>query len=319
MTETDHLSQHVPEQLAGKRLDQALSIMFPDFSRARLQRWIRDGHVTVNGVSMRPRDQVFGGELVELTVKLEDETQWQPQALPLDIIYEDDSIIIINKPPGVVVHPGAGNIDGTLSNALLHHASELESIPRAGVVHRIDKDTSGLLVIARTLQAQKSLVEQLQARAFEREYEALTQGVMTAGGTVDAPIGRHPVNRLRQAVVASGKEAITHYRVKEKFRAHTYISVKLETGRTHQIRVHMAHIHYPLVGDPLYGGRLRIPANATPELESTLRNFRRQALHAGRLGFLHPRTKEAVEWQVPMPEDMDQLIAACRRDKEMNQ
>ena len=318
MAETEHFSQHVPEQLAGKRLDQALTTMFPDFSRARLQRWIRDGHVTVDGEQRRPRDQVFGGELVELSVVLEDETHWQPQELPLDIVYEDDSVIIINKPPGVVVHPGAGNIDNTLSNALLHHAPELEFVPRAGIVHRIDKDTSGLLVIARTLQAQKSLVEQLQARAFVREYEALAQGVMTAGGTVDAPIGRHPVNRLRQAVVANGKEAITHYRVKEKFRAHTYISVKLETGRTHQIRVHMAHIHYPLVGDPVYGGRLRIPANATPELEAALRAFRRQALHAARLGFLHPKTQQPVEWQVVMPKDMAQLIEACRQDKELN-
>ncbi|WP_455217043.1 23S rRNA pseudouridine(1911/1915/1917) synthase RluD, partial [Kaarinaea lacus] len=241
-------------------------------------------------------------------------TRWQPQKLPLDIVYEDDAVIVINKPPGLVVHPGAGNRDSTLGNALLHHAPELESVPRAGVVHRIDKDTSGLLVIARTLQAQKSLVEQLQARSFEREYEALTQGVMTAGGTVDAPIGRHPVNRLRQAVVASGKEAITHYRVREKFRAHTFISVKLETGRTHQIRVHMAHIHYPLVGDPVYGGRLRIPANASPELENALRSFKRQALHAARLGFVHPKSGKPVEWQVAMPDDMAHLIEACRED-----
>jgi len=319
MTETEQYSQQVPAQLAGKRLDQALSVMFPDFSRARLQRWIKDGHVTVDGSTMRSRDQVLGGELVELSVVLEEETHWQPQAMALDILHEDGSIIIINKPPGVVVHPGAGNPDGTLSNALLHFAPELELVPRAGVVHRIDKDTSGLLVIARTLKAQKSLVEQLQARAFVREYEALTQGVMTAGGTVDAPIGRHPVNRLRQAVVPNGKEAITHYRVREKFRAHTWIGVKLETGRTHQIRVHMAHIHYPLVGDPLYGGRLRIPANATPALMDALRSFKRQALHAGRLGFLHPETGQAVEWEVAMPEDMTSLIEACRQDREANQ
>jgi 23S rRNA pseudouridine1911/1915/1917 synthase len=316
MTETEQLSQHVPEQMAGKRLDQALSIMFPDYSRARLQRWIKDGHVTIEGEHRRPRDRVYGGELVKISVVLEDETHWKPQQLPLDVVHEDDSIIIINKPPGVVVHPGAGNIDNTLSNALLHHAPELASVPRAGIVHRIDKDTSGLLVVARTLQAQKSLVEQLQARSFEREYEALTQGVMTAGGTVDAPIGRHPVNRLRQAVVANGKEAITHYRVKEKFRAHTYISVKLETGRTHQIRVHMAHIHYPLVGDSVYGGRLRIPANATQELEDALRHFRRQALHAKRLGFVHPVTGQPVAWQVDMPDDMARLIEACRKDME---
>jgi 23S rRNA pseudouridine1911/1915/1917 synthase len=311
---SEHFSQQIPANLAGKRLDQALSVMFPDFSRARLQRWIKEGHVKVDGVAMRSRDQVLGGERVELSVVLEEETHWQPQALPLEMPYEDESIIIINKPAGVVVHPGAGNPDGTLSNALLHFAPELESVPRAGVIHRIDKDTSGLLVIARTLQAQKSLVEQLQARAFVREYVAVTQGVMTAGGTVNAPIGRHPVNRLRQAVVANGKEAITHYRV----RAHTCIDVKLETGRTHQIRVHMAHIHYPLVGDPLYGGRLRIPANATPELVEVLRSFKRQALHAGRLGFIHPKTGQAVEWQAEIPEDMARLIEACRHDRDVN-
>jgi 23S rRNA pseudouridine1911/1915/1917 synthase len=316
MTEPEVFSQIIPINLAGQRLDQALAAMFPDYSRARLQRWIKDGYVTVDGVQMKPKELVHGGQLVQLSVVLEEETRWQPQALPLEIVFEDASVIVINKPAGVVVHPGAGNIDGTLSNALLHHAPELESVPRAGVVHRIDKDTSGLLVIARTLKAQKSLVEQLQARAFEREYEALTQGVMTAGGTVDAPIGRHPVNRLRQAVVPNGKEAITHYRVVEKFRTHTHIRVKLETGRTHQIRVHMAYIHYPLVGDPLYGGRLRIPAGATPELEAALRAFKRQALHAGRLGFVHPESGKAVEWQVPLPDDMTQLIEACRRDAE---
>jgi 23S rRNA pseudouridine1911/1915/1917 synthase len=323
MTVSEHFSQRIPDQLGGKRLDQALAAMFPDYSRARLQRWIKDGHVTVDGSPMRPRDQIHGGELVELSVVLEEETRWRPQSLPLDIVYEDESVIIINKPPGVVVHPGAGNMDGTLSNALLHHAPELESVPRAGIVHRIDKDTTGLLVIARNLVAQKSLVDQLQARSFEREYEALTQGVMTAGGTVDAPIGRHPTNRTRQAVVRSsdsggGKEAITHYRVLEKFRVHTHIKVKLETGRTHQIRVHMAHIHYPLVGDPDYGGRLRIPPRATPDLDTALRRFRRQALHAARLGFIHPQTQEPVEWRVAMPDDMARLIAACREDAREN-
>jgi 23S rRNA pseudouridine1911/1915/1917 synthase len=316
MTEPEVFSQTIPAELAGQRLDQALTAMFPDYSRARLQRWIKDGCVTVDGAQMKPKDLVHGGQRVQLSVVLEEETRWRPQALPLDIVYEDASVIVINKPAGLVVHPGAGNVDGTLSNALLHHAPELELVPRAGVVHRIDKDTSGLLVIARTLKAQKSLVEQLQARAFEREYEALTQGVMTAGGTVDAPIGRHPVHRLRQAVVPNGKEAITHYRVLEKFRAHTYIKVKLETGRTHQIRVHMAYIHYPLVGDPLYGGRLRIPAGVTSELEAVIRAFKRQALHAARLGFVHPESGKVVEWQVPLPDDMAQLINACRRDAE---
>ena len=329
MSNSEHYSQVIPDQLSGKRLDQALATMFPDYSRARLQRWIKDGHVTVDGTQMRPRDQVHGGEQVELSIVLEEETTWRPQKLPLDIVYEDESVIIINKASGVVVHPGAGNMDGTLSNALLHHAPELELVPRAGVVHRIDKDTSGLLMIARTIVAQKSLVEQLQARTVDREYWALTQGVMTAGGTVDAPIGRHPVHRTRQAVVEqremsdgemderetrNAKEAITHYRVLEKFRAHTYIKVKLETGRTHQIRVHMGHIKYPLVGDPVYGGRFRIPPKVTPEMEAALRGFKRQALHAAGLGFVHPKTGEFVEWQAPLPEDMAKLIEACRQD-----
>jgi 23S rRNA pseudouridine1911/1915/1917 synthase len=209
MTNSEHLSQIIPDELSGKRLDQALAAMFPDYSRARLQRWIKDGHVSVDGSQMRPKDQVHGGEQVELSIVLEEETSWRPQKLPLDIVFEDESVIIINKPPGVVVHPGAGNMDGTLSNALLHHAPELELVPRAGIVHRIDKDTSGLLMIARTIVAQKSLVEQLQARTVEREYRALTQGVMTAGGTVDAPIGRHPVNRTRQRGMPKRPSLIT--------------------------------------------------------------------------------------------------------------
>jgi len=315
---SQQMNAEIPEHLAGSRLDQALASLFPDYSRARLQRWIKDGHVTVDGKKRRPRDTVHGGEQISLTVALEEETNWVAQPLPLNIVFEDESIIVINKPAGLVVHPGAGNQHSTLSNALLHHAPELESVPRAGIVHRIDKETSGLLVVARTLVAQKSLGEQLQARAFDRHYQALVMGVMTAGGTVDAPIGRHPVNRTRQAVVdehaTSGKEAITHYRVAERFRAHTLVNVKLETGRTHQIRVHMAHIQYPLVGDPVYGGRLRIPSGATPELEKALRKFKRQALHAASLGFVHPLSGEEVSWEVPLPDDMQQLLAACRDD-----
>jgi len=317
-TKPQILELTIPGHMGGRRLDQALAALFPEYSRARLQRWIKDGHVSVDDAQRRPKDVVHGGEKVALTVVLEEETRWRPQALPLDIVYEDEAVLVINKPPGVVVHPGAGNMDGTLSNALLHHAPELETVPRAGIIHRIDKDTSGLLVVARTLIAQKSLVEQLQARAFEREYRAVVMGVMTAGGTVDAPIGRHPVNRTRQAVVANeapgGKEAVTHYRVAERFHAHTLVNVKLETGRTHQIRVHMAHIHYPLVGDPAYGGRLRIPAGATPGLEQALRGFRRQALHAARLGFVHPLSGVTVAWEAPLPEDMEKLLAACRED-----
>jgi 23S rRNA pseudouridine1911/1915/1917 synthase len=251
--ESSYTEISINPELAGLRLDQALAKLFPDYSRSRLQRWIKDGHVLVNGAVCRPKDTVFEADIIALTVVEEPEIEWRPQAIPLDLVYEDEAVLVINKPAGLVVHPGAGNVDGTLSNALLYYDPEIAKVPRAGVVHRLDKDTSGLLVVARTLTAQKHLVEQLQDRAFEREYEALTVGVMTAGGTVDAPIGRHPSNRLRMAVVPGGKEAITHYRVVERFRAHTHVRVKLETGRTHQIRVHMAHIHYPLVGDPVHG------------------------------------------------------------------
>ena len=291
-----------------------LAQLFPDYSRSRLQKWIKDGHVTVNQQRLRPKDTVFGGEIVELNVVLDDETQWQAQEIPLEIVYEDSDIIVINKPADFVVHPGAGNPDGTLGNALLHRYPELESVPRAGVVHRLDKDTTGLLVIARTLKAQKSLVEQLQAREFEREYVALVVGVMTSGGTVDEPIGRHPTQRIKMAVVHNGKEAVTHYRVLERFRAHTLVKVNLETGRTHQIRVHMAYIHYPLVGDPLYGGRLQIPSGCSPQFGEVLRQFKRQALHAARLGLVHPHTGDYMEWEAPLPADMAHLIAAARDD-----
>lgn len=300
--------------MAGERLDLVLVQLFPDYSRSRLQKWIKDGNVTVDQKKLRPKDTVFGGETVEVSVVLEDETQWQAQEIPLDVVYEDQSIIVINKPADFVVHPGAGNRDGTMGNALLHRYPELESVPRAGVIHRLDKDTTGLLVIARTLTAQKSLVEQLQAREFEREYAALVVGVMTAGGTVDEPIGRHPSQRLKMAVVNNGKEAVTHYRVMERFRAHTLVKVNLETGRTHQIRVHMAFINYPLVGDPLYGKRLHIPAGCSPQFAEALRQFKRQALHAAKLGLVHPSTGEFMQWESPLPEDMDQLIIAARED-----
>jgi len=266
MTESHRLTEIVPEKLAGLRLDQALAALFPDYSRARLTRWIKEGHVQVDGKRLRPRDAVHGGEEVVLEAE---------QDIPLDIVFEDEAVLVINKPAGLVVHPGAGNMDGTLSNALLHYDPALEQVPRAGVVHRLDKDTSGLLVVARTLMARKSLVEQLQARDFEREYLALAMGLMTAGGTVEAPIGRHPTHRLRQAVVPGGREAITHYRVEGRFRAHTLLRVKLETGRTHQIRVHMAYLKYPLVGElpcgfssvrpcMLSGWASNIPSAASP-------------------------------------------------------
>ncbi len=311
----EKLNAKVNIDQAGVRLDQALAALFPDFSRARLQNWIKQGLVMVDGVTaMRPRDKVLGGELVELDAEMEDQVECCPQPIPLDILYEDDSLLVINKPAGLVVHPAAGNPDGTLQNALLHHDETLIQLPRAGIVHRLDKETSGLLVVAKTTAAHKYLVEQLQQRSVKREYRAVVTGVMTAGGTVDQPIGRHPNQRTRMAVHPSGKPAVTHYRVLERFRFHTHLKVVLETGRTHQIRVHMAHIRYPLVGDPVYAGRLRIPPKVTPELEAMLRKFRRQALHARKLGLEHPMTKEWMEWKVEPPGDMQELLAVMAED-----
>jgi 23S rRNA pseudouridine1911/1915/1917 synthase len=314
MNEPVRLQARVPEELAGARLDQALSRMFPDFSRARLQQWIRAGQVTVDGRVMRPRDRVMGAEEVSVEAELEVQETYQPEAIALDLIYADDTLLVINKPVGMVVHPAAGNWEGTLQNALLHYAPELAQVPRAGIVHRLDKDTSGLLVVARTLTAHKRLVEQLQARTVKREYAAVVNGVFTAGGTVDEPIARHPVDRKRMAVVASGKPAVTHYRVAERFRAHTHVTVRLETGRTHQIRVHMAHLRHPLVGDRVYGGRLRLPPDCTARLREMLQSFRRQALHAARLALEHPKSGELMEWEAPLPADMVDLLEALRDD-----
>ncbi|MDH5786347.1 MAG: 23S rRNA pseudouridine(1911/1915/1917) synthase RluD [Chromatiales bacterium] len=309
-----NLSAEIPPELAGKRLDQVLAELFADYSRSRLSAWLKDGKVLVDGVQRKPRDKVIGGERITLNVELERDERFEPEPIALDIVYEDEAIIVINKPAGLVVHPAAGNWQGTLLNALLHHDPNLAAVPRAGIVHRLDKLTSGLLVVARTLEAQTSLVEQLQERSLTREYDAVVNGIFTGGGRVNEPIDRHPVDRKRMAVVRGGKEAITHYRVAERFRAHTHIKVKLETGRTHQIRVHMAHMKYPLVGDPVYGGRLRIPPASGEQLQETLRRFPRQALHASRLGLLHPSSGEYMEWQVPLPEDIEELLAVLRQD-----
>jgi len=314
-THTHQLAANVPPEAAGRRLDQVLAELFPDYSRTRLQLWLRAGYVTVDGKSPRSRNPVRGGERIIVTAAIEVETPWRgQQEIPLAIVYQDSAILIINKPPNLVVHPGAGNREGTLVNALLHYAPELANIPRAGVVHRLDKDTSGLLVVARSLPAQKRLVEQLQARTVKREYAAIVAGIMTAGGIIDAPIGRHPVERTRMAVVRSGKDAVSHYRVLERFRAHSYIKVRLETGRTHQIRVHMAHLHHPLVGDPTYGGRLRVPTDSGAALQEVLQGFKRQALHAGSLGLIHPESGEALNWEAPLPADMQQLLETLRAD-----
>lgn len=314
MQETSKLTVILPAELAGKRLDQALACVFPAYSRSRLQHWIKHGQVKVNNATARPRDTVRGGEQIVLMAATETEVVWCAQPLPLNIVYEDNTLIVVNKPPGLVVHPAVGNPEGTLVNALLHHAPELGEIPRAGIVHRLDKETTGLLVVARTLSAHHALVQQLQSRQVMREYRAVTVGVMTGGGTIDAPIGRHSVDRKRMAVTPSGKPAITHYRVTARFRGHTYISCRLETGRTHQIRVHLAHIGYPLVGDPAYGKRLYIPKGSGEELITTLRNFKRQALHASRLALTHPLSGQEIGWEAPPPEDMTILLSMLERN-----
>lgn len=314
MSAPDTRTVSIPPEMAGLRLDQALAELFSEFSRARLQQWIREGQVRLDGRRPRPKDKVLGGERVELEAVAEPQEVHAPEAIPLDVVYEDEQLLVIDKPAGLVVHPAVGNRAGTLLNALLHHAPELATVPRAGIVHRLDKDTSGLLVVARTLTAQHRLVAQLQARAVKREYQAIVVGCMTAGGTVDAPIGRHPVDRKRMAVVGRGKPAVTHYRVLERYRAHTRLRIQLETGRTHQIRVHMAHIRFPLLGDPVYGGRLRLPVGASPELVAALRGFRRQALHARRLGLVHPESGAWMEWEAGLPADLTALVEVLRTD-----
>lgn len=314
MDQEIYLKAHVSERQAGLRLDQALSQLFPEYSRSRLKQWIMAGQITVDGKVLRPRDRMAGTEAIEIKVIVEEDNGCQPQDIPLDIIFEDDELLVINKPAGLVVHPAAGNRDGTMQNALLHYAPELAKLPRSGIIHRLDKNTTGLLVVARTLKSHKYLVTSLQKREFEREYMAVVNGVMTAGGTIDASIGRHPVDRKRMAVTKGGKTAITHYRVEERFRAHTSVRVKLETGRTHQIRVHMMYRHYPIVGDPVYGGRPKVPPDSSESLIDTLRRFPRQALYAARLGLRHPGSGVKVQWEAPIPDDMAHLIQELQQD-----
>ena len=308
-------TEQVKPEHAGQRVDQVAAELFDGFSRSRLQTWIKNGVLTVNGAKTKPKEKLTGNESLTLEVEIEPELDDQPQSIDLDVVYQDDDLIVINKPTGLVVHPAAGHADGTLLNGLLHLDERLNSLPRAGIVHRLDRDTTGLMVVARSLEAHQSLVAQLQDKSLFRQYEAIAVGVMTGGGKVDAPMGRHPVDRKKQAVVKTGgKNAVTHYRVLDRYRAHTRIQVQLETGRTHQIRVHMAHRNYPLVGDPLYGGRLKQPAGATEALRQALHKFPRQALHARKLGLIHPATGEYREFEAPLPADMTGLIAALEND-----
>lgn len=302
----------VPAELSDLRFDQILSELMPDYSRSRLQQWIKSGSVKVNGELRKPKEKLRFNDLIEVQAELESQGEWVAQDIPLEIVYEDDDIIVLNKPANMVVHPAAGNPDGTLVNALLHHFPDIKAVPRAGIVHRLDKDTTGLMVVAKTLSAHAHIVEQLQDRSMGREYEAVVSGRFTGGGTVNEPIARHHKDRKKMAVTPFGKHAVTHYRVLHRFAAHTHIRVKLETGRTHQIRVHMAHLHHALVGDPVYAGRLKIPANASDLLKEMLRTFGRQALHAKKLTLIHPSTEEEMSWEVELPEDMLCLLDVLR-------
>lgn len=304
----------LPESAAGLRLDQALARALPQYSRARLQGWIEGGAILVDGRRPRAKDKVLGGEQVEVIARLEADQRVAPQAQPLAVVHQDRALLVINKPAGMVVHPGAGNRSHTLQNALLALDPKLAVVPRAGLVHRLDKDTSGLLVVARTPEAHARLVAAMAEREIERTYLAICSGAMTGGGTVDAPIGRHRTQRTRMAVRSDGREAVTHYRVVKRYRAHTLVRVQLETGRTHQIRVHLAHIGYPIVGDPVYAGRRRQPAGCTPALSAALAAFPRQALHAARLALAHPMTGKQLEWEAPVPDDMARLVAALDED-----
>ena len=305
----------LPAAAAGLRFDQALARSLPQYSRARLKEWIESGAVQVDGRALRAKDKVLGNEQVRIEAQLPVESGVAPEALPLTVVFKDRTLIVINKPAGLVVHPGAGNARHTLQNALLGLDPKLALVPRAGLVHRLDKDTSGLLVVARTPEAHTALVAQLAAREITREYLAVCAGVMTAGGTIDEPIGRHRSQRTRMAVRADGRPSVTHYRVVRRFRAHTLVRVQLETGRTHQIRVHLAHAGFPVVGDPVYGGLRRLPAGCTPELAEALAQFPRQALHAGRLRLAHPVTGREMEWEAPLPPDMAALLAVLEADR----
>lgn len=310
------LNATVKDSQLGQRIDQALAELFPDFSRSRIKEWILADMVSVDGnIVNKPRLKMMGGEAIDVLAEIEDEMRWEPQDIPLNIVYEDDDILVINKPRGLVVHPGAGCPDGTILNALLFRYPSIAEVPRAGIVHRLDKDTTGLMVVAKNIPTQTRLVRALQKRkTFTREYEAVAIGTMTGGGTVEQAIGRHSTKRTQMAVQQLGKPAITHYRVVEHFRGHTRLRVRLETGRTHQIRVHMSYLNHPLVGDKLYGGRPRPPRNAGDELIQTLRAFDRQALHAIMLRIEHPTTKEIMEWHAPVPDDLVKLSEFLRAD-----
>jgi 23S rRNA pseudouridine1911/1915/1917 synthase len=298
----------VPERMVDQRIDAALSSMLPDYSRSKITAWIKSGDALINNQIFKPKDKVIGNETVHLILREKHNNRWLPEKINLDILFEDEDIIVINKPFGLVTHPGAGNWSGTLANALLYYDSNLANLDRAGIVHRLDKNTSGLMVVAKNVKSQKFLVEQLQNHSVEREYSAIVYGHMISGGTINEPIGRDSKDRVKQAVLANGKKAITHYRVIDRFKSHTHVKAILETGRTHQIRVHLSHMEHPLVGDPMYGGRVRFPKKACQELKDQLINFQRQALHSKKLTLTHPTTGKSMTWKADLPDDMQELL-----------
>jgi len=302
----------IPDRLIGQRIDAAIAKMLPDYSRSKITAWVRSGGALINDKTFKPKEKVLGGEIVSLTIKQEKTNDWQAEDISLDIVFEDDDIIVVNKPVGLVTHPGAGNWTGTLANALLHLDPNLANLDRAGIVHRLDKNTSGLMVVARSELAQKNLVEQLQTHSVSREYSAIVYGHMISGGTVDEPIGRDPKDRIKQAVVEDGKDAVTHYRVIDRFAHHTHVKAILETGRTHQIRVHMSYIDHPLIADPMYGGKIRFPKKADEQLKDVLKGFKRQALHAKKLTLTHPISGEEMSWKAPLPQDLQDLLKALQ-------
>ncbi|WXU00658.1 MAG: Ribosomal large subunit pseudouridine synthase D [Catillopecten margaritatus gill symbiont] len=310
-----HLNIIIPDRLIGQRIDSALAIMLPDYSRSKITAWIKAGNAFIRDKTFKPKDKVLGGEIVALEIKKEKSNDWLGEEIPLDVVYADEDIIVVNKPVGLVTHPGAGNWTGTLANALLHFDPSLAQLDRAGIVHRLDKNTSGLMVVARSELAQKKLVENFQEHSIDREYSAIVYGHMISGGTVEAPIGRDPKDRIKQAVVeeGEGKEAITHYRVIDRFANHTHIKAILETGRTHQIRVHLSHIGHPLLADPMYGGKIRFPKKADEVLKDALKDFKRQALHSKKLTLTHPITEEIMSWKAPLPQDMQTLIKTLQK------
>ena len=302
----------IPERMLGERIDAAISEMLPDYSRSKITIWIKAGDALINMRTFKPKDRVNGNEVVHLSLNQKQSHDWVAEKIPLNVIYEDEDIIVINKQFGLVTHPGAGNWTGTLANALLYYDSSLSRLDRAGIVHRLDKNTSGLMVVARNEKSQKYLVEQLQSHSIDREYSAIVYGHMIAGGTVDEPIGRDSKDRVKQSVTANGKEAVTHYRAIDRFKNHTHVKAILETGRTHQIRVHLSHTGHPLIGDPMYGGRVRFPKKADEVLKETLLNFKRQALHSKKLTLNHPISGDLMSWKAPLPKDMRSLLEVLK-------